>query len=160
MAKRIHIFGGPGTGKSYLGRELSKLLKIPYTNLDKLYYSNKKQRDKAFQRVISKKEWIIEGHWYDWVKQGFAKSDKIIFLDMGLCRRDLNLFKKLIKRIFNLEKGRKLNFVDFLEMIELNHKWDRNKAGSAIRRYRSKTMVFDRADKAIAFIKKSFPQSL
>ena len=150
-ANKIHIIGGLGSGKTYLGKELSNFLKISYFNLDKIYYgnSNKDQRNKEFNKIISRREWIIEGHWHDWVKKGFVKSDKIIFLDINLFRRDINLFIKLIKRKFNLEEGRKLGFKDFLEMIKLNHQWNKTKVKSIIKKYKNKTLIFNKADKAL-----------
>jgi len=152
LVKKIHIIGAPGSGKSYLGKELSKLLKIPYANLDKLYYGHS-DKNKEFKKIISKSKWIIEGHWHDWVKEGFEKSDDIIFLDLSVFRREFNLFKRLIKRTFKLEKGRKLGLKDFLEIIKLNHQWNRNKVKSIIKKYKNKLIVFDKADKALKHYK-------
>ncbi|USN45433.1 MAG: hypothetical protein H6502_05280 [Candidatus Woesearchaeota archaeon] len=154
-AKKFHIIGGPGSGKSYLGKELSKLLKINYYNLDKIYYgySNNSERIKELNKIIGKKEWIIEGHWCDWVKKGFASSNTIIFLDLRLLKRDLNLFKRLFKRTFNLEKGRKLNFGDFVEMLKLSHQWNRVEINKTVEKYSNKTIMFKKADFALDYMK-------
>jgi adenylate kinase family enzyme len=38
--KKIHIIGSTGSGKTYLARELSNRLNIPYYELDSVMWSN------------------------------------------------------------------------------------------------------------------------
>ncbi|MFH0701512.1 MAG: hypothetical protein V2A62_03685 [Candidatus Woesearchaeota archaeon] len=41
---KIHIIGGPGSGKSYAAKRLSQLLKIPHFDLDELHWDKNANR--------------------------------------------------------------------------------------------------------------------
>lgn len=158
--RRICISGGPGSGKSYLGKKLSGLLKLPYTRLDAIYWDDafgrwekprpKNMRDKQFRSIIQNKNWIIEGHYPDWVKSGFSKADVIIFLKTGLLKRDLNLLTRFIKRKSGIIKGKKESLKDRAKLIGFSHKYDLSEAESAVSEFKNKTLFFNSADEAIA----------
>jgi adenylate kinase family enzyme len=53
---RIHILGGPGSGKTTLAQGLSSRLHIPHYDLDKLYWQIENAMATAEQPA-----WITEG---------------------------------------------------------------------------------------------------
>ncbi len=68
---KIHIIGGPGSGKTYLAEKLSKELGIRHYDLDELQWDNNSdsygvkrepaERDRLLADVLKKNDWIIEG---------------------------------------------------------------------------------------------------
>jgi len=74
--KRIHIIGEVGSGKTYLARELSGMLSIPYHQLDNVVWKRTAEqdirnspevRDEILHRILDSESWIIEGVHYKWV---------------------------------------------------------------------------------------------
>lgn len=89
---KIHIIGGPGSGKTFLAEKLSKELGITHYDLDELQWDNKSdsydikrdsvERDKLLCEVLKNNNWIIEGVYYAWCQQCFADADKIYILSV------------------------------------------------------------------------------
>ena len=87
---KIHIIGCSGTGKTYLAKKLSNKYNIPHFDLDNIYWDNSSQkygiktkvekRDKLFQNILEKDDWIIEGIYYKWLEQSFKNADIIYIL--------------------------------------------------------------------------------
>jgi adenylate kinase family enzyme len=71
MFQRIHIIGGPGSGKSYAARHLSHRLGTPAYDLDELFWDRPAQsysvqaselsRDGRLAAIAQEPTWIIEG---------------------------------------------------------------------------------------------------
>ncbi len=87
-AQRIYLIGAPGSGKTYLGQRLSKLLHISYYELDDLFFARKYdikrdsvQRDRMFRDLISRKQWILDGVYPTWAADGLRKSDLVVLLE-------------------------------------------------------------------------------
>lgn len=87
-ARRIHIIGGPGSGKSTLGRLLGSHLGVPVYNLDKIAFVDRlfTERPRAVQRadvytIASQPTWIAEGIFLDWTDELLRAADIIIWLD-------------------------------------------------------------------------------
>lgn len=156
---RIHILGGPGSGKSYLGKRLHILLGVPYVNLDRMHYAaaSPAQRNAALKKALAGKQYVMEGHWHDWTAQGFAAADTIIFLDVPLWQRELRILGRVVRRTLGIEQGRRYSIKDISEMLRLAREWNRKKALAAIKPYRKKTKVFRSADGALFAMQKQHP---
>ena len=70
---KIHIVGGPGSGKTYLARKLSRELGILHYDLDDVQWANESgygkkrdtaERDALLNEILQKDEWIVEGVYY------------------------------------------------------------------------------------------------
>lgn len=126
--KRVFILGTVGSGKTSLARELSKKLNIKHYDLDDIFWTkkfnkkrNEKQRDKLLKNIISKKKWIIEGVYTDWIEEGIKKSDEIIILDIPFKSLFYRITKRTLKREKSKQKGKeryKENLRDFLGLIK------------------------------------------
>jgi adenylate kinase family enzyme len=86
--KRVHIIGTSGSGKSFLAKKLSNLLKIKVYDLDDLFWKRKynierdeKERIKLLKNITKKNKWIIEGVYSSWVEDSIKRSNLIIWLD-------------------------------------------------------------------------------
>jgi adenylate kinase family enzyme len=95
--KRVLIIGCPGSGKTYLSRDVAKATGLPLVHLDKIYH------DKAFnyhidtdiwrariQQELDKPEWIIEGNYTSSLDMRLPPADMVIFLDYA---RNITLYR-------------------------------------------------------------------
>lgn len=86
--ERIAILGCCGSGKSYVSRELSRLLDAPLTHLDAIYYDeawNPLPMDtfEARQRdLVAAPRWVIDGNYNTTLHVRLQAADTIIFMDM------------------------------------------------------------------------------
>ena len=163
--KRIHIIGGPGSGKSYASKLLSHSLKIPYYDLDELYFDRKakknwtktpeKARNKAFKKILKKDKWIIEGVYYKWVHNSFSEAEVIIVLNSNVYIRTWRILKRFILRKIGLGKIKKESLKEFIDLLKWNHTFDNDwliKAKNSIKKFNKKTKYFNKADDAIDYL--------
>jgi len=87
-AQRIHIIGGPGTGKSTLATGLGRLLDLPTHSLDDIAFEGRAFRERAWNARESEAEaiagcerWITEGIFVGWTKPLLDRASVIIWLD-------------------------------------------------------------------------------
>lgn len=84
---RISIIGGPGTGKTTLSNELSKIYDIPAIHIDGIHHlenwqiRDKNERDNMILEIVEREKWIIDGTYKDTLKTRLEKSDLVIWLD-------------------------------------------------------------------------------
>ena len=103
MKPRIHLIGGPGSGKSYAAARLSSLFDVPAYALDDLYWdrttydvrTEPAARDQQLASLVERDGWIIEGVYYGWVAASFAAADIIIVLTPSIVVRQWRVIKTL-----------------------------------------------------------------
>ncbi|MDX1739591.1 MAG: DNA topology modulation protein FlaR, partial [Alphaproteobacteria bacterium] len=68
--QKLHIIGGPGSGKSYIARKLSEKYGLPQHDLDDIFWdrnhadyirSGDEARQTNLESILSNDTWIIEG---------------------------------------------------------------------------------------------------
>ncbi len=111
---KIHIFGGPGSGKTTLASKLFVELKIPHYDLDFFRYKeedtnytlceDEEVRDKKLKKVISKKSWITEGSYSDFAWPCFEKADIIIVLEPNLFVSNYRILKRFLHHKLGIKK--------------------------------------------------------
>lgn len=126
---KIHIIGGPGSGKSFLANNLSKELGIPHYDLDDLQWDNKSdsygvkrdpaEREEMLNQILKQDDWIIEGVYFKWCKQSFADADKIYVLDIPRYKYRYRIIRRFIRRKLKIEKGKK----ETLKSLKALLKW-------------------------------------
>jgi shikimate kinase len=86
---RVHIVGGPGSGKTTVARELATRSGAPIFDLDQVAYLNgagpkrslaERLADIAAIRI--RPEWITEGIYLWWVDDLLREADAIVWLDV------------------------------------------------------------------------------
>lgn len=75
---KIHIIGGPGSGKTTLAQELSARLHIPHYDLDKLNWEVDDVLAAAEQPA-----WITEGIYLIWTDPLLYYADSIVLLEVS-----------------------------------------------------------------------------
>jgi adenylate kinase family enzyme len=130
---RVTIVGGPGSGKSTLAKKISDKLKIPYLQIDRLWFESggnnlkendeqEKERVRSFIKekvveFIKQDNWVSDG-WYRRVQPLIAKrADIIIFLDIPLGKRIWNHIKRMFKNERHAELTKKDDLIFIFEII-------------------------------------------
>jgi adenylate kinase family enzyme len=108
MKPRIHLIGGPGSGKSYAAARLSSQFDVPAYALDDLFWDNTASgyevraepaaRDRQLASLVERDGWIIEGVYYGWVAPSFAAADIIIAMTPSISVRHWRVIKRFVLR--------------------------------------------------------------
>jgi adenylate kinase family enzyme len=87
-ASRIHIIGGPGSGKSTFARMLGARLGLPVHGLDEIAYEGPyfapRRRDVVARRareIAASPSWVAEGIFLGWTEPLLHRAEVIIWLD-------------------------------------------------------------------------------
>ena len=130
---KIHIIGGPGSGKTYLAEKLSKELGIQHYDLDELQWDNKSdsygvkrepdERDRLLADVLSHEDWIIEGVYYAWCQQCFADADKIYVLRVPRYQYKYRIIRRYVRRKLGLEQGKKETLRSLSQLLKWADKY-------------------------------------
>ena len=132
---KIHIIGGPGSGKTFLAEKLSSELGIPHYDLDALQwdtaaerYGTKRdaqERDALLREILQKDDWIIEGVYYAWCRQCFAKADRIYLLSVPPYRYRYRILRRFVRRKLGIETGKKETLKSLFALLKWADKYQR-----------------------------------
>jgi adenylate kinase family enzyme len=134
MHQRIHIIGGPGSGKSYAAKHLSARLGIHAYDLDDLFWDRAAQtygirasqadRDARLAEITRQDGWIIEGVYYHWLKPSFERADIIVVLSPNVYLRDWRIVKRFVTRKLGVVPTKRESLLDLCHLIQWNHTYD------------------------------------
>lgn len=133
---RIHIIGGPGSGKSYLAAKLAERLNIPAYDLDELYWdstasrygirADPSQRDRKLADIVSRGEWIIEGVYYQWLGPSFDAADYIIALMPSIWIRHCRVVRRFLSRKVGRASAKRESLADLWRLLIWSQGYDRS----------------------------------
>ena len=162
MISKIRIVGSPGSGKTYLAEQLSKILDIPSIKLDDFFYDMQAKvrdkpgpvakRDAKLKAVLKKNHWILEGHWDDWSRVSFEQANLVVVLRPNTFKRKFRIFQRHLKRRFGIIKGRKETLKDLLHLLDWSAKYEKSTLPNMISFLKKNELpfkVFPSADKAL-----------
>ena len=157
--KRIHIIGGPGSGKSYAAQKLSERLNCETLDLDAIYWdknverdwihADESDRDRELLEFVAKNSWVVEGSYYRWLEPSFKLADRIYVLKPSVWLRDVRIIRRFFRRKFGLEKSKREGFRNNIELLQWNHGYDGDnleRALNFIERHREKVVHVSSAD--------------
>ena len=101
-SSKICLFGCPGSGKSTLGKNLSKMLGIEVTHLDNIYWKpnwvsiSREEFDQKLNELLTCEKYIIEGNYNRTLDLRLSECDLAIYLDFN----SFTCLFSVIKRFF------------------------------------------------------------
>jgi len=132
---KIHIIGGPGSGKTFLAEKLSNQLGIRHYDLDELQWDNKAndygtkrdpgERDALLKKILQQDDWIIEGVYYAWCARCFEDADRIYLLRVPRYKYRYRIIRRFFRRKLGLERGKKETLRSLLRLLKWADKYDR-----------------------------------
>ncbi|MBX3331236.1 MAG: hypothetical protein KF722_12585 [Nitrospira sp.] len=168
MIQRIHIIGGPGSGKTYAAGHLSRILKIPSHDLDGLFWDVHAQRygrraaedgrDAKLADIARQERWVVEGVYYAWLKPIFERADLIVVLRPHVFMRDLRIVRRFGYRKLGIGTSKQEGFGDLYRLLLWNHQYDTinlERAMECVEPYGHKLVHCCSADALVSHVVKS-----
>lgn len=130
---KIHIVGGPGSGKTFSSSKLQELINLNSYDLDKIFWEQNKNtyvrssddvRTAKLNQILSQEKWIVEGVYYKWLAVSFRDAELIVILNPPVALRQWRIFKRFLKRKFIQGHFRKETLSSFIEMFWWNQKFN------------------------------------
>jgi len=134
LKPRIHILGGPGSGKSYIAAKLASHFHLLACDLDELFWSraatgyglrnDSTERDRQLANILGSDGWIIEGVYYQWLAPSFAAADLIIALTPSIWIRHWRVVKLFVLRRFGIVPAKRETVADLWRLLLWSHAYD------------------------------------
>jgi|WetSurMetagenome_2_1015567.scaffolds.fasta_scaffold486642_2 adenylate kinase family enzyme len=111
---RIHIIGGPGSGKTTLAREIAGYLEIQAYELDAIAFTGPDfeerpiaERVAAIHEITTRPAWITEGLFVRWTDELLAQASIVVWLDHVNWQRGVwRITRRFIRSAVNEAKRR------------------------------------------------------
>lgn len=85
---RVAVVGSGGSGKSYVARQLGRLLNVPVIHLDAVYYDDEwnplpPEKFEAAQReLVAQPRWVIDGNYNSSLHIRLEACDTVVMMDV------------------------------------------------------------------------------
>ncbi|GCE31830.1 hypothetical protein KDA_73140 [Dictyobacter alpinus] len=103
---KIHLIGGPGSGKTTLGAQLGERFNIPHYDLDQIGWKHGMGPLSLYVRealtILKQPGWVTEGNYLFWTDPLLHEADCIVLLDIPLA---LALWRVLYRHVDKSLRG-------------------------------------------------------
>jgi hypothetical protein len=86
---RIHIIGGPGSGKTTLAQRIATHFGIPFYELDTIGWEGGVGAERPLEirlrdinQIAAQPDWVVEGAFIGWTDELLHSADHIVWLDL------------------------------------------------------------------------------
>jgi adenylate kinase family enzyme len=138
---RIHIIGGPGSGRSCVAAELSRRLGVSAYDLDDVFWDRSAsrygvradvdERDLRVVAILAEEGWVIEGVCYGWLVPSFDAADMIIELSPFIWVRHWRVIRRFALRKLRRNGSERESLVDLWRLLRWSHSYDRRHLAEA-----------------------------
>ncbi|MEU5633733.1 topology modulation protein [Streptomyces rishiriensis] len=100
---KVAIVGCGGSGKSYLARELGKILDAPVTHLDAAFYDddwNALPMDKFAElqrKLVAEPRWVIDGNYNSTLQIRLESCDTVVLMDVSTISALYGIFSRQLR---------------------------------------------------------------
>ncbi|WP_344856248.1 topology modulation protein [Planomonospora alba] len=100
---RVAVVGSGGSGKSYVARELGRLLDAPVTHLDAVFFDddwNPLPQDKfeaAQRELVAAPRWVIDGNYNSTLHVRLEACDTVVMMDVPTWTALWGIFSRQIR---------------------------------------------------------------
>lgn len=113
--KRIHIIGGPGSGKTTLARKIGACLGTKTYELDQIAFTGQDFTERPFpdrvadiSRIADSSAWVTEGLFVLWTEELLESADMIVWLDNVTWERGiLRIARRFVQSALHEAKKRR-----------------------------------------------------
>jgi len=139
--RRLHIIGGPGSGKSFVARQAADSFRCPVIELDDLFWdpvrgygarAEPDHRDTQLDTLTQQPRWIVEGVYYAWVAPSFRRADRILLLTPRLLFRQARLLRRSASRLLGLQHSKGESLRSTWQLLRYSHSYDADVLPSAL----------------------------
>ena len=113
---RVLIIGRPGSGKTTIGKKISKKFNIPSYTMDEIYWDKNWTRPnydiflKRLDSILTQDSWVIDGNYYESLDIRVNRATHVVYLDfpwwLCLYRYVKRSLDRYLSRELRLEKSR------------------------------------------------------
>lgn len=135
---KIYIIGIVASGKTTLARKWSKVLNIPFYELDCIVYGEREgvrykrtpeEQLEIIKHIDKKGQWIIEGTYRKSAHVLLDLADRIVFLDTPIWKRNVRILSRHMKQVWGLEKCHyKPSFCMLKSMYSWSNDFEKNRS--------------------------------